>query len=117
MLYAPEDVKLVEWSAVEQHCLTAPALPLMLSVFENGVAGTVEIERPAGSPAKMVELDDEGRAERVETFSRVELYPEKSRFPVYKIREPPVLKVKEVGSNKRKLSSTTISARKKKSQT
>lgn len=56
-----------------------------------------------------MKLDDEGNVGRAEPSSGAVLYLEEGPSLVYEEREPPAATVKEVGSRKRKLSSSVIS--------
>lgn len=57
-MYAMEDDKLFEWSAVHWFSLTAPALLLLFATFEDEVGHPLQIDRRALSLAEIVKLDD-----------------------------------------------------------
>lgn len=68
------------------------------------------------SRENVVELDKEKNNLRGKAFSGVEPRLEESPSLVYEIEKPPVPEIKEGGSKKRKLLSSTISAGRKKSK-
>lgn len=69
------------------------------------------------SREEVEELDDEGKNVLEKASFGVELRPEESAFLVYREGEPAAPKVKEMGSKKRKLSSSTILVSGKKRKT
>lgn len=70
MLYAVKNEKLFKWSAAQQLCFTASALPLALETLKNEVPYFSQVERPATSQAEVLRFDDDGNIFSRETFSR-----------------------------------------------
>lgn len=79
-LYAPEDLKLFEWSAMKKFSLTASALPLVFAILGDETGQTLHIERPASSLAEVVELEKEENIVGREAYSKAELYLKKARL-------------------------------------
>lgn len=102
---------------MQQFSFTAPALSIVFATLENEIAHPVHIERPARSRAKVVELDDEENFVRAEAICGVKRCLEDGPSLLYGRGDPPVPKVKEVGSKKRKDSSSLISIGKAKRRT
>lgn len=67
-----------------------------------------KIDGPAKSSAEVVKLDNEENAVRGETYSSVELCLKQGPFRTHGEEEPPIQKVREVGSRTRKLSSSMV---------
>lgn len=108
-LYVLEYDKLFEWNTVQQSCFTAPALPLMLATSGNESAHPLRDDRPGRSPAEIKELDNKGYVVREKTSLEVEVCLKESPSLVYGEGELTDSKLKEVGSEKRNLSSSMTS--------
>lgn len=100
---------------MESFCLTAPALPIVFASLADETAYLLQFERPAGSPAPLVELDDEGDVVNGEASSSVELCLEDIPSPLYGGEAQPVPIAREIGSKKRRLSSFLILTRRMRS--
>lgn len=86
-LYVLEDVKQFEGSALQQVCLTAPALSLMFATFRNQTIQALDIELLARTCAEVVALDVKRNDVRTEAFSRVELCPKATKKTGYGERQ------------------------------
>lgn len=117
ILYALEGEELFEWCAVQPLFLKASALRLVSATPGDKTARTLDVKRPAKSPAEVVKLDDKRDFMSGEAFFGIEHCLERSPSPVYVEEEPPAPKVKKVNSKKRMLSSTMISIEKDRSKT
>lgn len=102
---------------MEKSCFTATALPLLLATFKNVAAFPLQIERPARSLPEVVELNDKVSFVREEASSRAEVCLKKGPLLVYGDGQLPDSKTEEVGSKKRKFSSSVTWIRKRKSKT
>lgn len=78
-----EDNKVFEWSAVHRFNFTLPALRLVFATPGNETAHPLHIERPAMSPAGVVQLDRKANVVRGKAGSGVQLFLEKSPYPMY----------------------------------
>lgn len=116
-LYALVDHKLFESRAMQQCCFTAPALPLVLVTPADIVAHLLQTERAVMSRAEIVEFDDEKNTVRRQTLSRVELCLENNPSLVYETKEKMAVKVKEEGSENRKLLARMVSISKRRRKT
>lgn len=72
-LYALDDERLFECTTMQQFCFTASALSLGLAGLGDEIANPLRVELPAGSCAKVVELDDDGNVKGAEASSGVGL--------------------------------------------
>lgn len=87
-----------ERRAVQKFSFKPLALPLVFAAFGDRTARPSQLERPAGSPAKVEEVDDERNAVRRKTFSIVQLSVKSDESLVFRRKKLSVLKVKEVSS-------------------
>lgn len=83
-VYALEDKKHFEYSAVQQFYFMASALPIVIAALEDETSSLRRIERPGLSSAKVVQLDGDGNAAREEASSRVDLCLKEGLSVVYK---------------------------------
>lgn len=116
-IFALEDVKLFEWSAVQRLWFTAPALPPVFTALKDEIPHPLPVERTAMSRAELVELDHEENSVRRGASSGAELCLEESPCLVFGEGEAPVSEMGEVGSKMRKPLSSLISVGKKKNKT
>lgn len=116
-LYALGYEKLFEGSKVQQSCFRASALPRVFATFADETAHPLQIKQPAGCCVQVAKLDDEGNVLRGEVSSAIELCLEESPSLLYEKEEYPAPEVRDVVSNKEKLSSSTISISKNKNKT
>lgn len=108
-LHVLEKDKLFEWSPVQQLCLMAPALPLAFATPGDDTTHTLQIWRPSASCAELVNLESKENTMRGEASSGVALCLKESVFLLYGREKRPVLKIREMSSKTRKLSSSMTS--------
>lgn len=101
--YIFEDQNLFEWSAVQQLCFSARALPLVFANLRNQTAHPLQIERSAIFPEEIVKLDDERDLMREEKSAGAETCPKKGPSLMYGGEESPAPKAKEEDLKKTKL--------------
>lgn len=63
-LYAPENEKLFEWSAVEGFFFKSPALALVSATLRDESARPLQATRPARFPADVVQFEEKGSGVR-----------------------------------------------------
>lgn len=116
-LYALKNDKLLEWGTVQNFQLAVSALSPVAATVGNRSAHPPQIERPAVSCEKVVELNHEGIVVRGKALSAVQLSLEKSLSLVYGGEQSPIPKIKEIGSKKKRLLFSMILVGKKKRKT